>query len=131
MLRALTPLQPLEFSAELVLEPEDPTLIITKDLSEQEKMAINKKKEASYKLRLKNLKEKISRNFEKIEALTHTTNENIEDSILMQILSNFNNEKINSKVKRPFDIIFGETFRFVGVSMAGKKKLTGNIIFAC
>lgn len=129
-LKTLNPMEPLEYSSDLILDPENPNIKkIIKGLTDQEKSAIHKQKEADYKERLKSLKEKLSRKYQKIEALTHTTNENYEDSIIMQILSNFNIEK-NPKAKRPFDIIFGEQFKYVGLSMTGNKKLTGNIIFA-
>ena len=127
VLKTLDPLDALEFSDELILEPEN--VKNRKPANDQDKLALLKEKDVDYKFRVKNLKEKLSRKFQKFEFLTHTTNEDIEDSIIMQIISNFNVEK-NSKVKRPFDIIFGEHFKCVGVNMSGTKKMTGTIIFA-
>ena len=127
-LRNFSPLEPLELSDELILEPE--IVRKTKPSNDEEKAALQKEKEANYKFRLKNLRERLSGKLRKIEALTHTTNENVVDSIIIQIISNFNIEK-TSKAKRPFDMIFSSEFKYIGVSLIGNKKMTGNIIFAC
>lgn len=127
VLKTLEPLNPLEFTEELALEPEN--VKNRKPVDAQDKLALQKEKEADYKQRVKNLKEKVSRSFQKIEILSHTTNEEIEDSIIMQIISNFNADK-NSKVKRPFDLIFGAQFKNIGVQLNGSKKMNGQIIFA-
>lgn len=126
MLKTLDALEPLQFSEELALEPEN--IKNRKTLDAQDKLALQKEKEADYKQRVKNMKEKVGKAFQKIEILSHTTNEEIEDSIIMQIISNFNAEK-NSKVKRPFDLIFGAQFKSVGVQLTGSKKRNGQIIF--
>jgi len=118
---------PLMFSEELALEPEN--VKNRKPVDMQDKLALQKEKDADYRQRVKNLKEKLNQQFNKIEILSHTTNEEIEDSIIMQIISNFNLEK-NSKIKRPFDMFFGEQYKFIGVQLSGNKKMTGNIIFA-
>lgn len=127
VLKTLDSLEPLEFSEELALECEN--VKNRKPIDDQDKIALQKEKEADYKQRVKNLKEKIARTFQKIEILSHTTNEEIEDSIIMQIISNFNSDK-NSKVKRPFDLIFGSQFKNIGVQLTGSKKINGQIIFA-
>ena len=120
-------MEPLEFSEELALEHEN--VKNRKPIDAQDKLALQKEKEADYKQRFKNLKEKVARTFQKIEILSHTTNEEIEDSIIMQIISNFNSDK-SSKVKRPFDLIFGSQFKNIGVQLTGSKKINGQIIFA-
>jgi len=127
VLKTLDPLEPFQFSEELVLEPENDTN--RKPLNEQDKLILQKEKDAETKKRFKNLKEKLKSKFKNIEILSHTTNQDIEDSIIMQIVSNFNADK-NSRAKRPFDIIFGEQFKFVGMQLTGKKKMNGHIIFA-
>jgi len=127
VLKTLDPLDPLDFSEELILEPEN--VRNRKPVDEQDKLALQKEKEADYKLRFKNLKEKLNKKYQKIEILSHTTNEDVRDSIIMQIISNFNVSK-GSKVKRPFDIIFGSQFKNIGVQLNGNKKMNGYIIFA-
>ena len=127
VLKTLDALEPLEFSEELALEPEN--VKNRKPVDAQDKLALQKEKEADYKQRVKNLKEKLGRSYQKIEILSHTSNQEIEDSIIMQIISNFNAEK-NSKIKRPFDLIFGSLFKKIGVQLNGGKKLNGQIIFA-
>jgi hypothetical protein len=127
VLKTLDSLEPLEFSEELILEPEN--VRNRKPINEQDKLALQKEKEADYKLRFRNLKEKINKKYQKIEILTHTTNEEIRDSVIMQIITNFNVGK-NSKVKRPFDMIFGSQFKKIGVQLSGSKKMNGYIIFA-
>jgi len=127
VLKTLDSLEPLEFSEELALEHEN--VKNRKPIDAQDKLALQKEKEADYKQRFKNLKEKVARTFQKIEILSHTTNEEIEDSIIMQIISNFNSDK-SSKVKRPFDLIFGSQFKNIGVQLTGSKKINGQIIFA-
>lgn len=128
VLKTLDSLEPLEFSDELVLEPENVTN--RKPLNEQDKLALQKEREADTKKRFKNLKDKLKGRFSNIEILSHTTNEEIEDAIIMQIVSNFNADK-NSRAKRPFDIIFGQQFKYIGVQLSGNKKMNGHIIFAC
>lgn len=127
VLKTLDALNPLEFSDELALEPDN--VKNRKPVDAQDKLALQKEKEADYKQRVKNIKEKVGKTFQKIEILSHTTNEEIEDSIIMQIISNFNAVK-NSKVKRPFDLIFGSEFKNIGVQLIGSKKMNGQIIFA-
>jgi len=127
-LKNFKPLAPLQFAEELVLEPEN--VKPRKTTNDQDKKEYSKEKEMDLKLRVKNLKDKLHEKYQKIEVLAHTTNEDIEDSIIMQIISNFNVEKNNSKIKRPFDIIFNEKFTNIGVQLKGNKKMNGNIIFA-
>jgi len=129
VLKTLDSLDPLELSEELALEPEN--VKNRKTTTPQEKLALQKEKDADYRQRSKNLKDKLNKKYKKIEIITHTTNENIEDSIIMQILSNFNADR-NSKVKRPFDLIFSPNFKYIGIQMIpnNKGKFNGQIILA-
>jgi len=126
VLKTLDPLEPLEFSDEMALEPEN--VKNRKTVDAQDRLALQKEKEADYKQRVRNMKAKLGRTFQKIEILSHTTNDEVEDSIVMQIISNFNAEKY-SKVKKPFDLIFGSQFKNIGVQLIGGKKMNGQIIF--
>ena len=128
VLKTLSPLEPLEFCEELVLEPENVTN--RKPVSQEDKLALQKERDADTKKRFRNLKEKFKGKYSNIEILSHATNEEIEDAIVMQIVSNFNAGK-NTKAKRPFDIILGEQYKYVGVQLSGNKKMNGYIIFAC
>lgn len=127
VLKTLDPLEPLEFSEELVLEPENFTN--RKPLNEEDKVALQKERDADTRKRYKNLKEKFKGKYSNIEILSHATNEEIEDAIIMQIVSNFNAGK-NTKAKRPLDIIFGQQYRYLGVQLSGEKKMNGHLIFA-
>ncbi len=128
VLKTLDPLEPLNFTEELVLEPEN--VSDRKPLNEHDKLSLQKERDADTKKRFKNLKEKFKGKYSNVEILSHTTNKEIEDAIIMQIVSNFNAEK-NSRSKRPFDIIFGQKFKHVGVQLTGNKKMNGHLIFAC
>lgn len=80
------------------------------------------------KLRYKKLKENNSHIYKRFEILNHAMNKEITDSIIMQIVSNFSTQ--SGKVKRPFDLIFSKDLKYIGISLIGTKKFTGNIIFA-
>ena len=126
-LRLLNPMDPLEYRKDLEIEikPQIPL----KGATNEEKKRIQKENEDDIRIKYKKLKEENSGKYQKYEILTHTMNENIFDSIIMQIVSNFNEEK-NPKIRKPFDIIFNKDLKYIGVSLVGKKKLSGNLIFA-
>lgn len=125
-LRNLSPLYPFEYRKNLEIEIKQASII--KTLSEQEKKKIIKENEEDIKNKYKQLKLINASEYKRFEILTHTMNENILDSIIMQIVSNFKEQK-STKSKRPFDIIFNKELKFVGISLTGKKKYTGCIIF--
>lgn len=126
-LRALAPMENLEYrkTLEIDINPKVPP----KGATNEEKKKIQKENEDEIKAKYKKLKELNAGIYKKYEILTHTMNDNIIDSIIMQIVSNFGDER-NPKIKRPFDIIFNRDLKYIGISLVGKKKLTGNIIFA-
>ncbi len=126
-LRTLKSMGPLEYRKELELEIKESTKI--KGLSNEEKKQLQKENEGDIKNKYKKLKEIHENNYKKFEILPHAMNENIIDSLIMQIVSNFD-ENNNVKVKRPFDIIFNREFKYIGLSLIGKKKMSGVVIFA-
>lgn len=126
-LRALMPMEALEYrkTLEMEINPKVPA----KGASNDEKKRIQKENDDDIKAKYKKLKELNGSIYKKYEILSHTMNENIFDSIIMQIVSNFGEDR-NPKIKRPFDIIFNKDLKYIGISLVGKKKLSGNIIFA-
>lgn len=126
-LRALAPMEGLEYRK--TLEIEINPKVLSKGASNEEKKKIQKENEDDIKAKYKKLKELNAGIYKKYEILSHTMNENIIDSIIMQIVSNFKEER-NPKIKRPFDIIFNKDLKYIGISLVGKKKMSGNLIFA-
>lgn len=126
-LRSLIPMDPLAYKKDLEIEIKQ--IPSTKGLSNEEKKKIQRENDEDIKNKYKILKETHKNLYKKFEILPHTMNENIIDSIIMQIVSNFNENK-TVKVKRPFDIIFNKDFKYIGLSLIGKKKMSGSIIFA-
>lgn len=126
-LRALAPMGGLEYrkTLEIEIDPKVPA----KGANNEEKKKIQKENEDDIKAKYKKLKELNGSIYKKYEILPHTMNENIIDSIIMQIVSNFDDNR-NPKIKRPFDIIFNRDLEYIGISLVGKKKLSGSIIFA-
>ncbi len=126
-LRTLKPMAGLEYrkTLEIDINPK----VAVKGASIEEKKMIQKENDDDIKAKYKKLKELNGGIYKKYEILSHTMNDNIIDSIIMQIVSNFSDEK-NSKMKRPFDMIFNQDLKYIGLSLVGKKKLNGNIIFA-
>jgi len=126
-LRTLAPMEGLEYRKTLEIDINQK--VPSKGASNEEKKKFQKENEDEIKTKYKKLKEMNEGIYKKYVILSHTMNENIIDSIIMQIVSNFGDDK-NPKVKRPFDIIFNKDLKYIGISLVGKKKLSGNIIFA-
>ena len=117
-------MNPLQFSEDLIFNINNLNQIHA--LTVEEKFGIEKNNE----LKINYFKEKLSNKYKNVEVLNHEINENIQDSIIMQIFYNFNsqNKKIN---KRPFDIIFSNELKYIGICMLGGfNNLKGNLVFA-
>jgi hypothetical protein len=127
-LKILHPLLPLEFSDELHLLPAE--IKLNPNASQEEKTKALKDKQLEDKANFKQIKNSLSKKFPKIKIFRHNlVNSEIEDSIVMQILTNFNFE--NKTTERFFDFIFSPEIKNVGVSLVGKKaKKEGFIILA-
>lgn len=126
-LREYNQLEPFEYRTNLEIEVKP--LVFMKNTTPEDKRKMQKENDADIKAKYKKIKEMNDGIYKRYEILSHTMNENIIDSIIMQIVSNFNEER-NPKIKRPFDIIFDKDLKYIGISLNGKKKLSGNIIFA-
>jgi hypothetical protein len=128
-LKTLDPLPPLKFVEELYLLPADSNLK-NKNATAEEKAKAQKEKQIEDKANFKKLKSSFGEKFPKIKIFRHNMmNNDVEDSIVMQILTNFNGE--NKTNERFFDFIFNENINYIGVSLAGKKaKKEGFIILA-
>lgn len=127
-LRLLDPLQNLEYKRDLEITLKEP--ISSKAAKgNEEKKRLQKENDDHIKSEYKRLKKEFANEFKKFDILPHTMNDNIIDSIIMQIVSNFKEEN-NPKIKRPYDTIFNPEYKYVGISLHGKKKLSGAMIFA-
>jgi hypothetical protein len=128
-LKTLDPLPPLKFVEELYLLPAESKLK-NKNATAEEKAKAQKEKQVEDKANFKKLKSSLGEKFQKIKIFRHNMmNNDVEDSIVMQILTNFNGE--NKTNERFFDYIFNENIEYIGVSLAGKKaKKEGFIILA-
>lgn len=127
-LKTLDPLSPLEFSEDLYILPAVRNL--AKDAKPEEKAKALKEKQIEDKANFKKIKISLADKFPKIKIFRHNMiNSDIEDSIIMQILTNFNFE--NKTNERFFDYIFNNEIKSIGVSLLGKKaKKEGFIILA-
>ena len=103
---------------------------LKKNASPEEKAKAMKEKQNEDKANFKKIKNSLGMKYPKIKIFRHNmVNNDVEDSIVMQILTNFNFE--NKTNERFFDFIFGSDVKFVGVSLNGKKaKKEGFIILA-
>lgn len=127
-LKTLDPLPPLKYSEDLYLLPAETKL--NKNATPEEKQRALKEKQSEDKANFKKIKSLLAVKFPKIKIFRHNMmNNDVEDSIVMQILTNFNGE--NKTNERFFDYIFNEQINNIGVSLSGKKaKKEGFIILA-
>lgn len=128
-LKTLDPLPPLKFAEELYLLPAE-SKVNNKNATPEEKAKALKDKQLEDKANFKKIKTSLADKFPKIKIFRHNMmNNDVEDSIIMQILTNFNME--NKTNERFFDYIFNEQVHSIGVSLLGKKaKKEGFIILA-
>lgn len=129
-LKQLDPLPPMKFAEELYLLPAESNLKNGKNATAEEKAKALKEKQMEDKANFKKIKNSLADKFPKIKIFRHNMmNNDVEDSIVMQILTNFNME--NKTNERFFDYIFNEQINHIGVSLTGKKaKKEGFIILA-
>ena len=127
-LKTLDSYNPLEFSQDLYILPAEK--ILKKNASVEEKEKALKEKQLEDKNNFKKIKLNLANKFHKIKIFRHNMiNNDIDDSIIMQILTNFNYE--NNTKERFFDYIFSNEIKFIGISLSGKKaKKEGYILLA-
>lgn len=127
-LKTLDPFIPLEFSEDLYIQPTEKYK--KKNASEEEKAKALTEKQIEDKANFKKIKLSLADKFPKIKIFRHNMiNNDAEDSIVMQILTNFNYE--NKSCERFFDYIFNNEIKTIGVSLCVKKaKKEGFIILA-